>query len=129
MQDEYLEAAPDGEGTQEAAATGMGRQARHVSDTATAAAGAQPASPVSEVQTHAQANRLAAKGPSAARPRPRATSRLRTAKAAQQVNLKADVQQQQLQVQQQKASDDTETRYLRMMQESGVTPEEMEEAY
>lgn len=84
---------------------------------------------MSEAQTHLQADHLPAKGPGAARVRPRVTARPRAAKAAEQANPDAGVQQQQMQVQQQKASDNSETRYLRMLQESGVTPEEMEEAY
>lgn len=132
LQDEYLEAAPDAEGGPEPAATGtgMGRQIRHVSDTTTAIAEAQPALPVSEASTQLQADHLAAKGPGAAKARPRVPARPRAAKAAEQANLKPGVQQQQqMQGQQQKASDNSETRYLRMLQESGVTPEEMEEAY
>lgn len=99
-------------------------QVSHAADTAPASAAGQPTLPASEVQTGAQGDPSGAKGPSAVRSRPRVAARPRAAKAAQQVNPKADVQQQQ-----QVAADDSQTRYLRMMQESGVTPEEMEEAY
>ena len=90
-------------------------------------AAAQPALPAPQVQVQAgaQASPSAAKGPSTARVQPRAATRLRAAKSAQQVNSKAGSQQQQQQI----PSDDSQTRYLRMMQESGVTPEEMEEGY
>ena len=124
LQDEYLEAAPDSEGRQEPAETGI-QNTSQAADAAAAPAAAQPALPASQVQvqTSAPARASAAKGPSNVKARPHAATRPRAAKAAQQDNPKAGVQQQQI------ASDETQTRYLRMMQESGVTPEEMEEAY
>ena len=129
LQDEYLEAAPESEARQEPAESGI-QTISQTADVPAEPAAAQPALPASQiqVQTGAQAKAAAAKGPSTVRARPRAATRPRVAKVAQQGNPKAGVQQQQQQ-QQQIASDDTQTRYLRMMQESGVTPEEMEEAY
>ena len=116
-QDEYLEAAPESEGHQESADTGM----QTTSQAAAAPAAAQPAVPTAQVQVQAgvQAKLSAGKGP---RARPHAVTRPKAVKAAQQVNAKVDQQQQIV-------PDDSQTRYLRMLQESGVTPEEMEEAY
>ena len=121
LQDEYLEAAPEREGHQEPADTGM----QTASQAAVVIAAAQPALPAAQVQvqTGAQAKPSAGKGP---RARPHAVTRPRAVKAAQQTNPKVDQQQQQ---QQEIAPGDSQTRYLRMLQESGVTPEEMEEAY
>lgn len=115
-QDEYLEAAPESAGHQESADSGI----QTTSQAAQAPAAAQPALPAAQVHvpTGAQAKPLAGKGP---RARPHAATRPRAVKAAQQINPKAD--------QQQIAPDVSQTRYLRMLQESGVTPEEMEEAY
>lgn len=120
-QDEYLEAAPESEGHQESADRGV----QTTSQAAEVSAAAQPALAATQVQVQAgaQAQPSAGKWP---RARPHAVTRPRAAKAAQQINPKADQQQQQ---QQQIAPDDSQTRYLRMLQESGVTPEEMEEAY
>lgn len=119
-QDEYLEAAPEGEGHQESANSGV----QSTSQAVEAPAAVQPALPAAQVQvqTGAQAKPSAGKGP---RARPHAATRPRAVKADQQVNPKADQQQQQQQI----APDDSQTRYLRMLQETGVTPEEMEEAY
>ena len=125
-QDEYLEAAPGSEGCQEPADAGI-QITSQAADAVAGPAAAQPALPVPQVQGQAgaQASPSAAKGPSIARVRPRAATCPRAAKAAEQVNSKAGSQQQQQQV----ASDNSQMRYLRMMQESGVTPEEMEEGY
>lgn len=124
LQDEYLEAAPESEGCQEAVDNGI-QTTSQAADAIAGPAAAQPALPAPQVQVQAgaQASPSAAKGPSTVKARPRAATRSRAAKAAQQVKSTADVQQQQ------PAPDDSQTRYLRMMQESGVTPEEMEEAY
>ena len=128
LQDEYLEAAPESEGCQEAVDNGI-QTTSQAADAIAGPAAAQPAlpalpAPQVQVQVGAQASPSAAKGPSTVKARPRAATRSRAAKAAQQVKSTTDVQQQQ-----QPAPDDSQTRYLRMMQESGVTPEEMEEAY
>ena len=131
LQDDYLEAAPKSEGCQEPADAGI-QTTSQAADAVTAPAAVQPAlaalpAPQVQVQTDAKASPSAAKGPSTVRVQPRAATRTRATKAAQQVKSTADRQQQQQQ--HQIAPDDNQTRYLRMMQESGVTPEEMEEAY
>ena len=87
---------------------------------------AQTALPKAEEQSGHCAGPASAKGPNLARARPRAAPRPRATRSAQQAAAKTDAQQQQQQ-QQQPAPDDGQNRYMRMMQEAGVTPEEMEE--
>lgn len=124
LQGDYLEAAPDDDDDDGAEMT-TGPQSSTAPESTSAQE--QPGLLKAEEQSGEQGQPAAAKGSKPTKARPHVVPRPRAAKSASQKVSEAGAQQKQQQ--QAPVLDEGQNGFTRMMQEAGVTPEEMDEAY